>query len=201
LITFTIQNAYFSKNIKNNFIQMNKNELFFKNTSQSIFNDISNLNKQIVTASIADEVTKEVLEDIQDYNDDITDNLSILLKSAQENNKPKMVKLLKTIQMRYKTFYTMAYGLPEEFKSNFDDGIDAIIGLDAISSKMFDEIDILIINADKNFNTRVMNINSFINDTSHIYHIYHIYHTFYTIFNTFDKIYFVIFEAIKTRYC
>ena len=148
-----------------NFTDMSKKELWIKNTVQSIATNISELNRLIVTTSLADEVTKDTISDVKDFNEDIKISISSLKKYAHKHNDKKLEKIMNNIAIRYGSYYKMALNLPKLFKVDIDDGIDGVLGMTAISDKMNDEIATLLFNSEKNFNKRMQFIGKTMNQS------------------------------------
>jgi methyl-accepting chemotaxis protein len=151
-----------------NFTDMNRKELWIKNTVQSIATNISELNRLIVTTSLADEVTKDTIADVKDFNEDIQIDINSLKKYAHKHNDKKLEKIMNNISIRYNSYYKMALNLPQLFKDDLDDGIDGVLGMTAISDKMNDEITTLLFNSDKNFNKRMQLIGKTMNQSKNI---------------------------------
>jgi len=158
-------NQYSLRKINKSVLLMSSKELWLKNTATEVSNYISKLNKTVVTNSIAEEDVKKTDEIIEEYNDDILDDLTLLSNFAKKNSLNKLSEILKKISIRYKTYYKIAHSLPAVFAKDEEDGIDAIIGMSAISKKIDQEIDTLLIYADKNFNNRMNNIINTMNTT------------------------------------
>ncbi len=168
LLALAMGNIYSSKQINSNFKQMSAKELWLKNTAQAIATNISALNTLIVTTSIADEVDKEVLEEVADYNDDIIGDIELLKKFTIKNKLTKLTKITINILQRYTTYYTTATNLPKAFSQDLDDGIDEIIGMSAIASKMNEELDVLLMISEKNFNSRMRTIQTIMSKSEQV---------------------------------
>ena len=168
LIVLTLGNAYSTNKVTKNFQHMSSKELWVKNSVQNIATNISNLNTLIVSTSIADEVTKDTIDDLKDFNEDIKIDIDTLIKFAKKTNNKKLAKLVDNIRQRYGAYYNTAINLPKAFATDLDDGIDEIIGMTAISNKMNEEIESLLFNAEKNFNNRIRNINNIMKTSQNI---------------------------------
>ncbi|MEA3315492.1 MAG: methyl-accepting chemotaxis protein [Campylobacterota bacterium] len=160
LVALTLVNLYTNSKVIDNFKQMNSKELWVKNSVQDIATTISSLNRLIISTSIAEEVTKDILEEINDFNEDIYLDINSLIKFAEKNNKKQLAKYLSILKQRYVAYYNIAINLPKVFEQDLDDGIDEIIGLTAISNKMNEEIEFLLLDTEKNFNNRMINIHN-----------------------------------------
>ncbi|MEA2050228.1 MAG: methyl-accepting chemotaxis protein [Campylobacterota bacterium] len=163
LVLFAIGSYLFSSKIQTNFQHMNKDELWVKNTSQDISTYIYKLNNLITKSALAEEIDAKVLDKLNDYNEDILINLNLLIKYSNQTDDKKLLELVSMIKKRYLLFYTMAKNLKEEFEGDFDDGIDSVLGMDAISTKMNQEIDSLLMKSEKNFIYRMGSVQEIIN--------------------------------------
>ena len=166
MLLFTFSNNYFSSKVQETFRGMEKNELHTKNLIQDIINNISKINKLVIVASISEEVTPKTIEMTASYNAIITKNISALKTIAKNKKKKKLKEYMNLIEKRYTAFYSIAANLHTTFKEDFDDGIDEIIGLDAISTKMEKELSQLLKFSHKNFNNKLRGIDKLM-DFSH----------------------------------
>ena len=144
-------NSFVIKNIEDTFTKMNQTTLENKDRVNSLIKKINNLNKLVVVASISEEYTEETAKKAAEINDLVRGDLRILEKLSANRDKKEIIELLKKINLRYDSFYNIAIKLNKAFAKDFDDGIDAIIGLDAISSKMFKELNSLEHLSEKEF--------------------------------------------------
>ncbi len=155
LILFTLSNGYFSTQIKETFISMNNTELYIKNRIEHIIKNIANINKLVIVSAVSDEVTDATIKKTQDYNNLILKDIATLEKIATAKDKKQLKKYIQLIETRYESFYKIAANLHKTFKKSFDDGIDEIIGLDAISTKMEKELVELTLLSEKNFTNKI----------------------------------------------
>ncbi|RLA81988.1 MAG: chemotaxis protein [Epsilonproteobacteria bacterium] len=158
LLLFTLGSNYSSSTVQITFDSMNNSELFAKNKIQNIVNNISKMNKLVMVASIAEEVTKETINQTINYNKLILDDILSLKNLAKKQNNKRLEKKMQIIEKRYTSFYSIASNLHKAFKTDFDDGIDEIIGLDAISTKMGSELDQLSLASENNFKGKITKI-------------------------------------------
>jgi len=136
--------SYYSlSTIKNDFVSMNKNELHVKDTVKETIQLIQAMNTLVTVASIAEEVTNKTFEKTNQLHKKITNNIQYVKSYSNNNNIESLTKTIQLVEKRYITFHKIASNLHLSFKEDFDDGIDEIIGLDAISNKMSQELVLL----------------------------------------------------------
>ena len=169
LILVAAGNMYTSAEVKDRFGSLNKNELSIKDQTNLIISYISKLNQHVTFASVTDEVTKKTIALSIKYDKLILKELNDLTKiiNKQTNNK-KAIKLLTNIKKRYTIYSKMALDIHLAFKEDFDDGIDELFGLDAISKKMNSELASLSEISTRNFNIKVKDTYNFMNLSSKI---------------------------------
>ena len=168
LILFTISNNYFSTKVQDTFKNMEKKELYAKSTIQSLITNIAKMNKLVIVASISEEVTSKTIAKTKQYNQEIIKSINILKKIASKKKTKKLSKYIILIEKRYKVFYKIASNLHLSFKTDFDDGIDEIIGLDAISTKMEKELYELSTFSDNNFKNKLNSIDELMSFSNNI---------------------------------
>ena len=160
LVLITGLTSHLSSQTHETFQSMEKIDLVLKNKISKIVQNISELNKLVIIASISDEVTAETIRKTKWYDKEIKEGLLAIGKISKQNNLKVISKQIVTIQKRYKSFYTIASNLHKSFKQDFEDGVDEIIGLDAISSKMGQELIGLSNLSENNFSRKIKNISA-----------------------------------------
>jgi len=156
LVLFTVSNTYFANKVQSKFKSMENNELYTKDTIQKIIVNIDKMNKLVIVSAISEETTPTVIKQTKEYNNLILKDLNALKNVANEKNMKKLKKYILLIEKRYAPFYKIALNLHLSFKNDFDDGIDEIIGLDAISTKMGKELTELSQFSENNFKTKIL---------------------------------------------
>lgn len=149
----------FANYLKSNFVAMETKELQIKNISNSLKNDISNLHNYILTHSLLKEqqtLEKKVIDDLNQKILKDFENIHIIMVST---NDKKLLETLEKLNIRYRSYYAMAKDLPVQFSADFEDGIDNLLGINAISNKMFEELDLFILKSNENLNERFFEIN------------------------------------------
>jgi methyl-accepting chemotaxis protein len=116
------------------------------------------MNELIITNSISDDMTKEIIEEVNDLNEDILMDISLLFNFTNKHKLLKLEKMTNNITQRYTAYYYIAINLPKAFAKDLDEGIDEIISMTAIANKMNQELDVLLTTSEKDFNYRIKNI-------------------------------------------
>ncbi len=165
LLVLAVINIYSTSKLSTNFDKMVKKELWVKNSVQTISTNIAKLNKTMVTAAIADEVTPEIRAELKIYHTLIEKHISNLKEYANTNTNTQLTIVIEKIKKRYTAYHNILHYLPDAFATDLDDGIDEVIGLSAISNKMNQEIDLLIKDAESKFNIRLHDINNTMSTT------------------------------------
>jgi len=142
-LTLGLAVSYYSlSKIKNDFASMNENELAVKDKVQETIQLVQQMNSLVTVASIAEEVTDQTFMKTQELHNKISKNIEYV-KSYSNGDDEKLIKTINLVEKRYSSFYKIASNLHLSFKTDFDDGIDEIIGLDTISKKMAQELILL----------------------------------------------------------
>ena len=160
LILFTMLSNHFSSQIQDTFQSMEKTELLAKNTINHILINILNLNKMVTVAAVSDEVTRDTIAQTNKYNEIIKEDLLILRGIAKRNKLKKLDDYINLIEKRYIPFYNIASNLHKSFKRDFDDGVDEVIGLDAIANKIEQELNNLLKLSEKKFSKKIKSISN-----------------------------------------
>ena len=124
------------------FNSLNRLELKSLKLTQNIVGNIGQVQKNILTKSLDKDGeleysdTKKIVNQIhKDLN-----SLSTLAIKMEDN---KFKKTADNLLIRFKSFYNMAKNMNNDFKEDYDDGIDTLIGVAGISSKMEIELKLL----------------------------------------------------------
>ena len=155
LLAGAIVGNYSISDIKNTFIDMNKNELYIKDKAMETSKTISKLNKLVTTASISDETTPKVIKQTKEFNKSILKDIDIIKNYAKKQNDKKLLTAISKVEKRYTGFYKNASQLHLVFKDDFEEGIDEIIGLSVVSSIMGKNLDTLVSLSEKSFDNKI----------------------------------------------
>ena len=147
-------------NIKNTFVDMNKNELYIKDKVTHTSKTISKLYKLVTTASIADEMTPEIISQAQKFDETIVKNIDIINNYANSHNDKKLLKIINKLKKKYTIFYKNAQKLHLIFKDDIEEGIDEIIGLSEFTSMMGKDLNTLISLSEKSFDTKTSELSN-----------------------------------------
>ena len=158
LILLFIAGKYSMNQVTATFESLSSNELFISSKVEETINQINKINQTVVFNAITNEGNNK---DIISLNQKVINNFSIL-ETETQNNK-ELQKILGLVQIRYKVFYTIAINLNQAFKESYEDGVDELYGLDALSKKMHKELDLLHENANRDFYLKINNMLSLIN--------------------------------------
>jgi len=172
IISMSISFFIFSSYLTTNFDNMKKQELYFKNNTYDLTILIANLHKDILTSSILNTTDESIIEDLEDNNEVILEKFQIiegLLHHNVSKNTKNTLAILNKLKIRYKSYYNNIRLLPNSYKNSQEDGMDLLIGINEISKKMFEELEIFAILADKKFNSRIEYIKSSLNNMTMIF--------------------------------
>ncbi len=157
---------FFTTYLKDNFDNMQQKELRFKNISYELTVSISKMHQTVLTSSILNENIADTLNDLDEDNQQILkyfNTLEYLIKHNAAKNKQNTLHILQKLCIRYNSYYNMIKTL--RYYKNKDDIVDVVEGIDAISQKMFEELEIFVILADKTFTNRMNNLEHNIDKT------------------------------------
>lgn len=177
---------FFTNYFKESFIEMQTKELQVKNISYSLKDKILNLHKLILTQSLLQKDNKEDGQKITELNQKIMSSFEEIKVIMISNDNQDLLEILEKLSIRYKSYYSIAKDLPDQFTVNFADGVDSLTGINAISQKMFEELDFFISKANTQINNRLILI-----DTNMIYMT-----NFFVFIALFSLLVFVIFGHI-----
>ncbi|MEA3315320.1 MAG: hypothetical protein U9Q30_05640, partial [Campylobacterota bacterium] len=154
-IIINIINANSLTLIKDTFYLINNNEIKINKTVKSVIDKVNKLNNYVIVKSVTKEVTNDSVEHSKNLHSEILKELKVLNKTISLQKNKELSEILKKVEIRYNGFSTIALTLHNEFTEDFEDGIDGIFGLDAISIKMNKELDILKAKVINNYNNKV----------------------------------------------
>jgi methyl-accepting chemotaxis protein len=140
--------SYFSFNsFHNKFSHLVDNELVISKLANSVKSDISSIEKLLLKASLDTEDVKN-----RKLAKDAFDNANINLdKLSKMDGKSKKFKVtIKNLKIRLNSFYNMTKSMPDDFIEDKEDGLDTLIGVDAVGKKMYKELMQLIKIAETN---------------------------------------------------
>ena len=159
---------YLTNFINKNINDMQNKELHFKDVSHNLITSISMFHKDVLTYSILNtNENKFTKDDINNYDKKINNyfnKLESTILSSNTENKDNSLIILKKLKIRYNSYINIVRCLKTDFKEDYEDGIDSLIGLNLISNKMFEELDIFVTLADKKFKKRIENLNNTISE-------------------------------------
>jgi len=147
------------KNIKDSFWDMNQNELHIKDKAVKTSKLISKLYKLVITASISDDTTPQVIAKTKKLNEQIVKNIQIIKDYAQKNQNQKLLKIVKKIEKKYGIFYKNASNLYLVFADDQEEGIDEIIGLSGFATMMGKDLDVMVDLSEKGFKSKINDLN------------------------------------------
>jgi signal transduction histidine kinase len=158
IIIMSFVTYVFTDYLKNSFVAMQAKELKVKNISYSLKDKISNLHKSILTQSLLQKDDKINIQTIETFNKEIMSNFKEIHSIMASSNNEELLEILDKLNIRYESYYDMAKRLPNKFSLNLDEGLDDLAGINAISEKMFEELDFFIVKSNDRFNYRLQRI-------------------------------------------
>ena len=160
IIIMSFMTYVFTDYLKHSFMVMQEKELKIKNISYNLKDNIATLHKTILTQSLLEKHETINPQTIEDLNKKIAKNFEDISKIMNSTNNLELLEILEKLNIRYKSYYDMAKILPNQFSLKFEDGVDDLIGINAISEKMFEELDFFIFKSNERFNTRLEDIDA-----------------------------------------
>jgi methyl-accepting chemotaxis protein len=164
LIVLSFQSA---NTTQSKFNGLTNNELQIVDLAKKIETSILKLEKLLLTKSIDKEDDLDV-QGIDKLAQSINKDIDSLYKKSKVLNSEKFSKTVKNVELRFSTFYKMGKNMPDDFKEDFDDGIDALIGLDAISKKMQTELQVLAKMTNETLLQQIDNVNNNMADSKNM---------------------------------
>jgi len=147
--------SYFAlSKIKVDLKSMDITELRVQNRVMETVQTILEMNRLVMVAAISEEANEKTFQTTKQYNEVILKNIKFIQDYSYTIQDQKLTKIIVLVKQRYKSFYTIASNLHLSFKTDIDDGIDEIIGLEAISTKMEKELELLTKISDKKLNNK-----------------------------------------------
>jgi len=136
--------SYFAlTKIKVDLQSMDNTELRVQNRVMETAQTILEMNRLVMVAGISEEANEKTFQTTKQYNTIILKNIEFIQDYSYTIKDQKLTKIIGLVKQRYNSFYTMASNLHLSFQTDIDDGIDEIIGLEAISKKMEKELELL----------------------------------------------------------
>jgi methyl-accepting chemotaxis protein len=140
--------------INKNFSSFSEQDLLVARYSHYLKENILTIEKLLLTSSL-DAEDDESLKKAQKLRKDVVKNLEELSQLAKVYNDKKLMKIVKNLKIRFKSFYAMASSMPEDFKEDMEDGIDTLLGVTAVSEKMQKELEVLVTFAREHLTNKV----------------------------------------------
>jgi methyl-accepting chemotaxis protein len=149
------------------FSGLTNRELKIVSLTNSIEKNILSLEKLLLIKSI-DKEDDLGINGSEELAKKIDSDLNKLLKKSNELGNKKFTETIKKLQLRFNSFYNMGKGMPDEFKEDFDDGIDSLLGVAAISQKMQVELRALIKITNETLLGEIDNVNKGMEDSKQL---------------------------------
>jgi methyl-accepting chemotaxis protein len=159
VLSFKASNVTYDK-----FTGLTDRELKIVSLTNRIEQRILVLEKSLLTKSLDSENDLNVggLDHIAKQ---INSDLKKLSRQAKTLNNKKFTDTIKNVQLRFNSFYKMGKSMPEDFKEDPEDGIDTLLGVDAISKKMQKELQTLATLTNKTLVKEIDSVNSGMEDS------------------------------------
>jgi methyl-accepting chemotaxis protein len=129
--------------INKNFTTFSDQDLLVARYSHYLKENILTIEKLLLSASL-DLEDEESLNKAKKLKISAEKNIKELDRLAKIYNDKKLIKIMKNLKIRTRSFYAMAFSLPEDFKEDPEDGIDTLIGVTAVGEKMQKELELLV---------------------------------------------------------
>jgi methyl-accepting chemotaxis protein len=146
------------------FTGLTSNELKIVSLTNNIEKNILRLEKVLLTQSL-DRENELGVNNVKELASTISKDLKTLATKAKTMNSKKFMDTVKKVQLRFDSFYAMGKGMPEDFKEDPEDGIDALLGVDAISKKMQAELQTLNKLTNSTLISEIDNVNAGMKDS------------------------------------
>jgi methyl-accepting chemotaxis protein len=144
--------SYYSFNSFNNkFSHLVSEELVVSKLANQIKSNIGDIETLLLKASL-DSEDKTSVKKAKTAFEEANNNLAKLnnIAKASTHKDKELLSTIKNLKIRVTSFYNMAKSMPEDFVEDKEDGIDSLIGVNAVGSKMYDELTKLIKASEKN---------------------------------------------------
>jgi len=177
ILILTLGSFLFFNNIIKNLEDMKSKEIYINNLSHLLIEDISKIDRNMLISLLLSNTIEnikkdELLEEIKELNTNIIININAIEKYLDNNKNQKTLRtltILNKLRIRYNTYYTLIKSLPTLLKTDKSDMIDTIIGIYDINDKMFEELELFKILAEKKFNKRMVNLENNLNQISNTF--------------------------------
>ncbi len=140
LCGMVVSNYIIISNIKSSFETMNETTFKSMNVINSLIQKIDKINSLVIVSSITEEYDDKTHAFVLKLDKEVRTHIKELIEVSEKQNNKKIKDLLKKINIRYPSFFNIAVTVNKAFKEELDEGIDSVIGLDSISSKMSEEL-------------------------------------------------------------
>ena len=148
----------FTNYFKESLFEIQTKELQVKNISYTLKDKILNLHKLILTQSLLQKNNPDRAR-IEQLNKNIIDNFTQLRRIIVVTKNSELLETLEKLNIRYESYFSIANKLPKQFGYSFEEGVDSLAGINAISEKMFEELDFFIEKSNAQINSRIAEIN------------------------------------------
>ncbi len=152
---------YFSLNgIRESVSEMTANELLIKNTSNQIIKELFLLNIT-ATENLQEKNSNDLDVRQNKLNADILTDIAVIHTYAIKYKKDDLIKNINNVQIRYESYFNMIKGVTNHnITTNSDDIVEIELAINSILNRTIDELENLIFISEKNFNQRLEEIGS-----------------------------------------
>jgi methyl-accepting chemotaxis protein len=143
------------------FSHLVEEELVISKLASRVKSSISDIEKLLLKASLDTEETinrAKAKKAFDDANIDL-DKLYNLANTSSHRDE-ELLKTIKNLKIRLNSFYAMSKSMPDDFIEDKEDGLDTLIGVNAVGAKMYKELSSLIASSEKNLDKETAHISS-----------------------------------------
>jgi methyl-accepting chemotaxis protein len=143
------------------FSHLVEEELVISKLAGRVKSSISDIEKLLLKASLDTEDTSNRAKAKKAF-DDANIDLDKLynLANVSSHRDEELLKTIKNLKIRLNSFYAMSKSMPDDFIEDKEDGLDTLIGVNAVGAKMYKELTSLIASSEKNLDKETAHISS-----------------------------------------